>query len=99
MELRDLIKLYQRFDPETGTFTARRSLRQYAALLGISPMVLSRVYNGVTDHSPTALAAFVRAFPVAREAAVEALAVKRPERTSDEKEEYVFPDIPYLMGA
>ena len=79
MTFRELVQKYQAFDPTTGGFTATRSLREYARLMRVSPMLLSRFYNGLVMNSPTLLAAFLRTFPVAGTDVLAALASDRLE--------------------
>lgn len=82
MDMRlDILKRYQRYDPVTGTFTATRSNREYAALLGIHESYLSKVYD---EKAPIpvgwkALIGLARAFPAAGEEIGKTLATPVPE--------------------
>lgn len=64
MEIVELIREYQHFNPATGRFNAFRQAAEYAAMLGVSPAALSRVYSGQRRPSATLLLGFLRAFPV-----------------------------------
>ena len=63
MGLVELIREYQNFNPATGRFNAFRQANEYAALLGVSPAALSRVYSGQRRPSAAVLLGFLRAFP------------------------------------
>jgi hypothetical protein len=65
MGLRDLVERYRSFDPATGEFTAERGLREYAAMLGVHPSMLSRFLNKGIRDSRVVLDAFLRTFPQA----------------------------------
>lgn len=65
MGFRDLVRHYQTYDPVTRTFTAQRSDRQYANILGIQRALLSRFYSGHIRDSHSVLSAFLRTFPEA----------------------------------
>lgn len=64
--LTSVLRRYQRYDPETGQFNSPRSLRQYAALLGVNHATLSELYS-LSEREPSTmvLQALVRLFPAA----------------------------------
>lgn len=67
----DVVARWQRFDPETGEFTLRRTNAEYARLLGdIDPGLLTRLYKGELVWSWQVLRGLLRAFPAASDEVV-----------------------------
>lgn len=81
MDLAAIVKRYQTYDRETGGFTATRSLRGYARLLGLTHSQLSRFYSGQIDAPWHVLRALLRVFPEATYEVVDWLKSDRPVRT------------------
>lgn len=65
MNLVELVRRYQGYDPITGAFGLTRTNDAYAAQLGIHPSNLTRLYRGTVDSSPTVIRALLRTFPQA----------------------------------
>jgi transcriptional regulator with XRE-family HTH domain len=64
--LTEILRRYQRFNPETGEFDADRSLRAYSRLLGVNVSTLSFLFNGIqSEPSRATLQALARTFPAA----------------------------------
>lgn len=76
MNLVDLVRRYQSFDPDSGQFDRHRTAEQYAALLGVSASVLSRFYTGQRPTGATVLRAFLRRFPQAAREVAAAIAAE-----------------------
>ncbi len=73
--LTSVLRRYQRFDPDTGEFESSRSLRQYAAMLGVNHATLSELFNqDERQPSTMVLQALARTFPQAADEIVAALA-------------------------
>ena len=64
--LTGVLRRYQRYDPVTGRFDAERSLRQYAAMLGINHATLSELYR-LPNRKPSTMVveALISLFPTA----------------------------------
>ena len=62
--LTTVLRRYQSYDPATGRFDCARSLRQYAAMLGVNHATLSELYNR-DDREPSTMViqALARLFP------------------------------------
>jgi hypothetical protein len=78
--LTTVLRRYQEYDPDTGRFIPKfRSLRQYAAMLGVNHATLSELYSR-DDREPSTmvLQSLVRLFPAAASEIATALAA--PER-------------------
>lgn len=73
MALRTLIGRYRTYDATSGAFTADRSVREYARLLGIDHSTLWRYLDGDIADSRVVLGAFLRTFPTAANEATQAL--------------------------
>lgn len=72
--LTDILRRYQRYNPETGVFDQERSLRNYALLLGVNVSTLSLLFSGqVAEPSRATLQALARTFPAAVTEIAEAL--------------------------
>lgn len=73
--LTKVLRRYQRYDPLTGRFDTTRSLRQYAAMLGVNHATLSELYR-LDDREPSMMViqALVRLFPAAASEITAALA-------------------------
>jgi hypothetical protein len=81
--LTDILRRYQRYNPETGVFDSDRSLRTYASMLGMSVSTLSILFNGIQGEPSTAtLQALARTFP--RAGSEIAAALTTPERETAE---------------
>jgi dipeptidase len=65
VDLADLLRRYQSYDPVTGHFDQARTLRQYASLLGTDAGTLSRCFNGKQPVNLRILRALIRTFPAA----------------------------------
>ena len=64
--LTDILRRYQTYDPETRTFDQPRSLRAYAALIGVNVATLSQLFSGqMAEPSRATLQALARTFPEA----------------------------------
>lgn len=64
--LTEILRRYQRFNPETGAFDQERSLRGYAQLLGVNVATLSLLFTGNQgEPSRATLQALARTFPAA----------------------------------
>ncbi len=68
--LADIIRKYQRYNPETGEFDKARLLTEYAELLGVNYVYLSQIYNSSNGRKPgmETFAKLMRAFPSAQDA-------------------------------
>ena len=77
--LTSVLRRYQKYDPATGQFDSERSLRQYAAMLGVNHATLSELYN-LEDREPSTmvLQALSRLFPAAAQEIVDAM-MAQPE--------------------
>lgn len=72
--LTDVLRRYQHYDPATGRFDSKRSLRQYAALLGVNHATLSELYSlPGREPSTMVLQALSRIFPSAADEIAKAL--------------------------
>lgn len=63
MDIIELIKEYQHWNPESGRFNANRTAKEYAAMLGISAPRLCRYYSGQRRAPASLVVAFLRVFP------------------------------------
>lgn len=78
--LSDILRRYQRYNPDTGAFDSDRSLREYGRLLGVNVSTLSFIYNGVQPGPSTAtLRALARTFPAAADEIAAALSAPAEE--------------------
>lgn len=72
--LTEVLRRYQSYNPDTGTFDEQRSLRAYARLLDVSASTLSEIYAGnIAEPSRATLQALARTFPRAAYDIAEAL--------------------------
>lgn len=68
-----LLKRWQTYNPQTGTFDVERTNREYANLLGMHESQLSKVYSGASAVGMKLLVGLARAFPAAATEATSAL--------------------------
>lgn len=76
--LTTVLKRYQEYDLESGQFGYKRSLREYARLLGVSHATLSVVYSGQREPSIDVLLALAQKFPGAAKEIAAALSTNTP---------------------
>lgn len=75
-DLRAVIVRYQRWNPSSRAFDLDRSVRQYAALLDVSPAALSRYLAGERPLPLALVQSFLGHFPDAVHAVASALLVR-----------------------
>ena len=61
----DIVRRYQSYCPDTGTFDCPRGVREYARLLGVNHGQLSQILNGIQRPGLTVVVALGRTFPAA----------------------------------
>ena len=72
--LTDILRRYQRYNPESGAFDQARSLRNYAQLIGVNVSTLSLLFSGIqSEPSRATLQALARTFPSAAAEIADAL--------------------------
>jgi hypothetical protein len=69
----DLVRRYQSYDAATGTFTARRTKKAYAEILGVDPSLITLFYQGRIHESFSIFRGLIRAFPAAEHEAMDAI--------------------------
>jgi hypothetical protein len=62
-EVIEYVRRYQAYDPDTGEFTARRSITEYAELLGVDQTNLSRFYRAQRRRPWRIVVGLLKAFP------------------------------------
>ncbi len=81
--LADIIRKYQRYNPQTGAFDAERNTREYAELTGIPYVYLRQIITGARQPGTTTFAKLMRAFPGAREAIASEMAAALGTRPAE----------------
>lgn len=78
--LTSVLRRYQDYNPATGKFDLKRTLRGYAELLGINHATLSELYR-LEDREPSTMViqALVRVFPAAAPEITKALQTQPAE--------------------
>jgi DNA-binding helix-hairpin-helix protein with protein kinase domain len=72
--LTDILRRYQRYNPDTGAFDQERSLRNYAQVIDVNVSTLSLLFSGIqAEPSRATLQSLVRAFPAAADEIAAAL--------------------------
>jgi len=67
MTVREIMLRYQNYNPATGKFDAARTRQDYARLLGVHPMTVSRLATGQYSFSLDVARGLARVFPETRE--------------------------------
>lgn len=63
--LTDILRKYQRYDPETGRFDVDRSIGEYGRVLGVSQPQMSLIYSGARNPGMSVMRRLARTFPAA----------------------------------
>jgi hypothetical protein len=66
MDFVSIVRRYQEADPVTGLLTVTRTNKEYADLLRVDPVIITRLYKGRMDWSPMVFLGLIREFPQSR---------------------------------